>query len=1205
MVLTIASFEVRQRLRRISTYVYFLIFFALSVLFTCMAGGAISAATVDFGTGGKIWLNSPYALNVITMYITFLGIVVTGAIAGQATYQDTDSHISDLFYTAPITKFDYLGGRFLGALAVQILIFSSVGIGAYVGMRLPWLDQTRLGPNNALAYLQPYLILVLPNLVLTSAIFFGLAVSWRKMLPVYVGSVLLLIGYFTAAQLSTNLSVNTITALADPFGATAVDRLTQYWSPFQRNTQLIPLSGILLLNRVLWLGLGAIVLTITYLRFSLSYPSQRARRQRVATDTDADMPVLSAHALPIAHPVFSSGASWRQFFSLIRIQFTETVKNVFFLVLLLAGGLFAILSASQVLNPFSSHPYPVTYQMLEGATGGLFIFALAIITFYAGELVWRERDAGLNQIVDAFPVQRWVLFASKLTALLLVQIILVLVIMAAGIIVQLMHGYHRFELGLYFTDLFGVRLFQYWMICVLAFFIHTLVNQKYLGHFVMVLYFVSTLALPGMGLQHFLYRFGQSPLYTYSDMNGYGPFAAALFWFQLYWGIAAIALAIITNTLWVRGTGENLRARLKVVATRFTGPTVASLSVCAVLLIAVGGYIFYNTNILNPYFTTYAIDEGRAQYEKKYRQYKDLPQPKITDINAQIDLDPANRSVNMRGTMMLENKTSSTVDRIAITVLPVDLAPVPPPHREIHQLTFAGGQTSVLEDNTLGFYVYRLDSPLPPHGRIPFDYSVSYSNVGFVNNAPNLDITYNGTFLNDRYAPFIGYAADIELTDDSTRHKHGLDKAKRMPKLEDIAARNENGISSEADWINLESTVSTSPDQIAIMPGYLQKEWIENGRRYFHYKMDAPILNLYSLNSARYTVRRDHWHDVNLEIYYHAGHEFNLDRMMDSLKASLDYCSQNFSPFQFHQLRIIEFPRYGTFAESFANTIPFSEAIGFITYVDPGAVDQTDIPFYVTAHETAHQWWAHQVMSANVEGGTSIVETLAQYSALMVMKRRYGADGMKKFMRYELENYLRGRAQERNEEPPLYRVDVNQGYIHYGKGAMVMYEMQDYIGEDNVNKALAEFIRAFAFKGPPYPVSLDLMSYLQKYTPPEYQYLFDDLWRNVTLYDNRARSATYSQLPDGKYKVDLVVEAHKFRADAKGQDHAVSLNDFIDIGVQDSQGKFLYLQKQKIEKEQNTFTITVDKLPAQAGIDPILKLIDRNPDDNVMKIEKQ
>ncbi len=257
---------------------------------------------------------------------------------------------------------------------------------------------------------------------------------------------------------------------------------------------------------------------------------------------------------------------------------------------------------------------------------------------------------------------------------------------------------------------------------------------------------------------------------------------------------------------------------------------------------------------------------------------------------------------------------------------------------------------------------------MPPHGRIAFDFSVKYENVGFVNSSPNTDIASNGSFLNSAYAPYIGYWPDIELTDDSTRHKHGIDDAKRMPKLEDVAARNDNGISNEADWITFEGTVSTDPDQIAIMPGYLQKEWVENGRRYFYYKMDAPILAIASMNSARYAVRRDRWHDVNLEIYYQPGHEFDLDRMMDGMKSSLEYCSTNFSPFQFHQERIIEFPRYDTFAESFPNTIPFSETIGFITYVDPKDPNAIDIPFFVTSHEVAHQWWAHQVISANVEG---------------------------------------------------------------------------------------------------------------------------------------------------------------------------------------------------------------------------------------------
>jgi ABC-2 type transport system permease protein len=240
-----------------------------------------------------------------------------------------------------------------------------------------------------------------------------------------------------------------------------------------------------------------------------------------------------------------------------------------------------------------------------------------------------------------------------------------------------------------------------------------------------------------------------------------------------------------------------------------------------------------------------------------------------------------------------------------------------------------------------------------------------------------------------------------------------------------------------------------------------------------------------------------------------------------------------------------------------------------------------------------------------VQGATSIDETMAQYTALMVMKHHFGPESMKKFLRYELDGYLRGRGAERNEENPLYRVDPNQGYIHYNKGALVMYELQDYIGEDKVNEAIREFLQAHAFKDGPYPTSLELEGYFRKVTPPEYQYLFDDLFQNITLYDDRALSADYVQRPDGKYDVHLTVEAKKVRADGRGEEHAVPLHDLIDIGVLDANGKFLYLQKHKIEQEKTDITVTVDKVPAQAGIDPVDKLIDRNPDDNVIAVKKK
>ncbi len=696
MLTNIFLFELDQRLHRLSTYIYFLVFFALGCLFTLISGGAIGGSSVEFGTGGKVLINSPYALNVIITYISFFGIIITAAIAGQATYQDIDNNSAVFFYTAPITKLDYLGGRFLAAFVLQIFIFSSVGLGAWIGTLLPWLDKTRLGPQIVGGYFQPYFITVLPNLLFITAIFFALAALTRKMLPVYVAGVLVLIGYFTVSQLSTNLNISVTSALADPLGGNAIDRITRYWAPFQRNTQLIPLQGILLANRALWLGVGAMFLLLTYVNFGFAYPAERSRRRQTSEEAE---PVAVAESLPIAHPVFSASASLRQLLSLTRIQFTETTKNVFFLVLMLAGGLFAILSAIGINDPFATATYPVTYQMLQN-TGAGFVIFLVIIIFYAGELVWRERDAQLNQVMDAFPLQRWVLFSSKLFALMLTQVLVVLVLLASGLIVQIAQGYYHFQLGLYFRELFLNRLTELWLLCVLAIFVQTVVNNKYLGHFVMVVYLIATIALPAAGFQHYLYRFGQTPAITYSDMNGYGPFAQSVFWFRLYWAIAAVLLAMVTNLFWVRGTESSWRVRLNLASARFSRATLTGATACVLLLLGVGGYIFYNTNIVNPYRNAFKIDEGRAQYEKKYRQYWSLPQPRITDVSTQVDIYPDKRSASVHGTMWLENKTSSDIDRIALTVWPADLAPLPLPHIRIDRLSFAGGQTALIEDPT-------------------------------------------------------------------------------------------------------------------------------------------------------------------------------------------------------------------------------------------------------------------------------------------------------------------------------------------------------------------------------------------------------------------------------------------------------------------------------------------------------------------------
>jgi ABC-2 type transport system permease protein len=240
---------------------------------------------------------------------------------------------------------------------------------------------------------------------------------------------------------------------------------------------------------------------------------------------------------------------------------------------------------------------------------------------------------------------------------------------------------------------------------------------------------------------------------------------------------------------------------------------------------------------------------------------------------------------------------------------------------------------------------------------------------------------------------------------------------------------------------------------------------------------------------------------------------------------------------------------------------------------------------------------------ANVQGATLLSETLSQYSALMLMKRRYGEAKMKRFLRYELDRYLLGRATEAKKEVPLGRVE-NQAYIHYQKGSLVMYALQDYIGEDAVNRALRRFRDEVAYKGPPYPNATQLIAHLRRETPPALQPIIDDLFESITLFENRAEKATVKEVSRDTFEVTLKVRAQKLKADALGKAQEVPLDDLIDIGVLGKDDRPLYLAKHRVTTPELELRIKVKEQPLRAGIDPFNKLIDRIPDDNVIDVSR-
>jgi len=1198
-------FELGYYLRRISTWVYFSIFFGIALLLVLAAGGMWEAVTVSFGgSGGNIKVDSPYVTLQLTAALTLFGVIVTAALLGNSVYRDYEAVIHPLFFTSPVTRASYLGGRFVGALLVNALVMLSVPLGLMAGAAMPGVDRARFGAFEVAGYLQPYLVVVLPTVVLTGAIFFALAAFTRQMLPNYIGGVVLVFGYLLAGTLTQDLENERTAALLDPFGGYAINLATKYWSPAQRNELLLPLEGVFLWNRLIWLGVAVAVFAAVYARFRFTHVApERASRKVEARDEAVRAAYAAPRRLELPRPSrdFGFGAQFGQYLSVARRSFWTIVGNRYFYAIVAAALLFMAIGAQQVGKLYGTTTWPVTYQVLELLGSTFTLFLLIIVSFYAGELVWQERDVRLNQVHDATPVPTWVPLAGKLTALALVVTILQGVVLVAGIATQAAKGYYRFEPGLYVKTLFGVDLLSLLLLCVLVMTIHVLVNHKYMGHLLVVLYVVFSGLMGQFGLEHSLYRYDSGSAGTYSDMNAFGPWMEPFAWFKAYWIAWAVLLAVLTNLFWVRGQETRMAWRGRLARLRFRRPALAATLVAGLLVTGLGGFIFYNTNVLNEYTTTREQQARRAEYEKRYKRFESVPQPRIVGVKVWTDLYPEEGRARIRGEYRLRNKTDVPVDSLHVVI---------PSTVDLLGLEFGRPATRVVDDPEHAYYVYHLATPLQPGDSLRMDFEVEYGTRGFENRVANTRVVRNGSFIASDLLPSLGYFGGAELSDDDTRRKFGLTPKPRMAPVDDLEARRNTYISRDADWVDFEATVSTSPDQIAIAPGYLQREWTEDGRRYFHYRMDAPILNFYSFLSARYVVERDVWKgpdggEVAIEVYHHPGHEYNVERMIYAVKKSLDYFMREFGPYQHRQVRILEFPRYATFAQSFPNTIPYSEGIGFIARVEGD--EDVDYPFYVTAHEVAHQWWAHQVIGGNVQGSTLLSETLSQYSAMMVMEKEYGRDQMRKFLKYEMDQYFTGRSMERKKEMPLLRVE-NQQYIHYNKGSVAMYALRDYLGEERLNGAIAEFLAATRFQEPPYTNSLEFYRHLQDAAPDSLRYVLEDLFETITMYANRARSASYTRLPDGRYEVVLEVEGAKIRADSLGNERAVSMNDLVDVGVfaaapkgkPKEAGEVLYMQKHRVATGVQQIRVVVDRQPASAGVDPYHKLLDQHANDNTV-----
>ena len=1149
-------------------------------------------------------LNSPFIITTVTVLSCQIWLLVAPAVAGEAAARDVHTGIYPLMYTSSVSKAEYLGGRFLAALSLNALILLGVQAGSLLAVYAVETPPSVIGPFRPAAYLAAYGLVALPSALIATTIQFAVALWAGRPMAAYVGSFgLFFLSYpVTVFLYFSRIAGPEIPLLSDPIGVFAImNEMMSNWTIAEKNVRMFSLEGHMLWNRLLWVGVSLGTLAFMYGRFRFAertahdLPGRLLRRftgRAPVPDTVGSANV--ATPIPQVHRSFDFATRLRQTMAVAWSSFWLIARSPAGLFLLAAFPAMLVLILLVEMQQWGVPLLPRTVEIISrylspsitpSITDPLnyWVMVPLLIIFLAGELIWRERDARLDENVDATPVPAWVLAFGKYLGLCLALMALMTMVTAAGVVTQAVRGYYEFEIPRYLLLLFGFQLPEYLLFAMLVFAIQVIVDHKYVGPLVALVAYLL-LVFPGLlGVQHKLLVYGGGPAWSFTEMRGFGASVGPWLWFKLYWAAWALLLAVLARLLWVRGHVSGFR--LHIARRRFNRATAGATAMAAALVLVLGGFIFYNTNVLNEYITEDEETQRRAEYERRYGKYEGVPQPQRTSTKLHIELYPDRRAATIRGSYRLVNHHETPIDS-------VHLDPVGA------QVSFDRPARRVVADDTLGYHIYVLDEPLQPGDSLTLSFEAKLERRGFRNtgllrsNGAGNAILENGTFLTGGILPVLGYQPGRELTSAEERRKQGLPRKLTLPPPGDIDPN-----TAARPGATFDAIIGTAADQVAVAPGELRRTWTEAGRRYFHYASDVPIIGDYIFASAAYAVFRERWNNVDIQVFLHPGHTRHVDRLLRGIRESLDYYSAQFGPYPYPFLQLIEQP--GNFIGMGVEGSGVIAA-GEGSFLPDPRGDGLDLIFEVVAHEVGHQWWGMQLKPAFAEGGGVVSEGLAWYSAMRLVKHAKGRETLRRLMRFMREPSPW--PQIRTGLPLLRAMDP---WANYRKAPYAMNALAEYVGEDRINAVLRRLVEN---KAPSLATTLDLYRELQAVTPDSLKPLLRDLFEVNAFWSFDTKRASAVQTGSGAWRVTFEVEVHKVVVDSAGLETEVPMTEWVEIGVfapagpGEILGRPLYVEKHPIRSGTQTITVMVADRPARGGIDPY-NLLDWEEGDNIEAIE--
>ena len=1134
--------------------------------------------------------DAPLDIAGMAIILGMMSLIVAAVLSAEAGARDVQTRMDPLVYALPLGRAEYILSRFLAAYGIHALLLA-LSLAALAGATLQWPEGTT-GPIRPASYLYALFVYVLPNAFVAHALMFAAVVTTRRAMAAWgVGALLFFLSLFIPEFIGGQQGHWTFARWFDPSGYATVREYMDVWAPAQQNALLLPFRGMIVLNRALWLTIALLLIAAVVWRFRFEHHAPRANRRRLDDD---DAAASLGTTMPAALRRFDASGRLSQLAAVFRFSLRQLTGN-YAALLLLAGPVIFFLAMPEALEHIGVPLEATTSRIMLAIKRAAIVTSaipMLVAAFFAGELVWAEREARLHPIADAAPVPDWVLMAGKVLALLPILLFHQALLLAAAVGVQRVLGYDDHQVGLFAQHLFGFSLLDLLLFSALAVAAHAFAGHKFVGHLVLALVWSLSYRAQLFGIEHELLRYSAAPAWSHTDMTGFGRSATPWLWHKLYWAGWALLLLAVARMLWPRGAEPGVRARYALARRRFrnAAPLVAA---AAAIVLVTGGFVFWNTDVIHERMTSDELAERSVAYEREYHRFARRAQPVVSSMKLRVELHPSRGAAQIDGRYTLVNRSAAPIDTILVATS-LEIA--------TRDLRFDRTARPISIDDRLGHHLYALELPLAPGDSLAMTFALEHSPRGF--GGGHNPIEANGAVIDHEdgdWLPRFGYQASRELKGDDERRRMGLGPRAAIPALEDPNAPYDMTYTSSS---LLDIVIGTDSAHTAVAPGELRRTWSEGGRRWFHYTTDRPVSQSWVIMSARYARQTTAWQDVGIEVLHHPGHSDVVEHVLRGARSSLDYYSKQFGPYPFRSLRLAERPGYGGGANAHPGFIDYDEAFALM---DPKRDPRTiDFVFGVIAHEVAHQWWGHQLTPAYVEGAPILAESLAWYSALGAIEHEFGRDHLDRMLAMMRESYLTPRTRA---GVPLLR--ATDWFESYRKGPFAMQALREYVGEDRVNGALRSLLVKHTTPGAPLPTTLDLYAELRVATPDSLHSLLHDLFAANTYWDVATDSAHSEPVGPDRWRVTLFVDIDKAVVDTAGVEVDQPMNDVVEIGVYgvDSplrpgyRGAPLYLERRRLTSGEHRIVVEVNGRPGSAGVDPRSLLIDTYDADNVVEME--